>query len=130
MEERIIDSVQIGTEGGVSPSIASNWRAYLNLCDDPAFRRIVLIDSPNILGRERWDSSEVTKKVRGALQGDSKASKVQKFRAELMNAVMMGAFAEAALTVAEAEDIKMAKKEAERMMVNLFSREMVRKSLK
>jgi AcrR family transcriptional regulator len=121
MEERIIDSMHIDADSDAMAGIVANWRAYLDLCDDPSFRRIVLIDSPNILGRERWGSSAVTQKVRSALKSDSPANEVEKFREELLNAVVMGAFAEAALTVAEAEDIAMAKDEAERLMVSLFS---------
>ena len=39
-----------------------------------------------------------------------------------MNRVMMGAMAEAALMVAEADDIPMAKLEAEKLIIALFSR--------
>lgn len=41
-----------------------SWRAFLDLCIDSQFRQIVLIDEPNILGRERWLNSAVTIKVR------------------------------------------------------------------
>lgn len=121
MEERIIESIQAGAGNSAVPAIMANWRAYLDLCDDPGFRRIVLIDSPNILGRERWGSSAVMNKVRSTLKVDSLTTDVEKFREKLLHAVVLGAFAEAALTVAEAEDIAMAKEEAERLMVSLFS---------
>ena len=51
---------------------------------------------------------------------NTEADERRKFRAELMFSVVMGAFAEAALTVAEAEDIAMAKAEAEALMASLF----------
>lgn len=121
MEERIIESMNAGDASLAVPGVLANWRAYLDLCDDPGFRQIVLIDSPNILGRERWANSEVTQKLRRVLQTDSAVTKVERFRQELLQAVVMGAFAEAALTVAEATDIKMAKVEAERLMESLFS---------
>jgi hypothetical protein len=28
----------------------------MDLCEEPAFRRIILEDGPNVLGRERWSS--------------------------------------------------------------------------
>lgn len=121
MEQRIIESMQVKPGGEAMSDLLANWNAYLDLCDDPGFRQIVLIDSPNILGRERWKNSAVTQKALSALKINAAASKVEKFRAELLNAVVMGAFAEAALTVAGAEDIAMAKKEAERLMEGLFS---------
>ena len=117
MEQRIIESMSATAD---SEGILANWRAYLDLCDDAAFRRIVLVDSPNILGRERWLHSAVTEKARSALERSSN-DKVQQFRAELLNAVIMGAFTEAALMIAEADDIAMAKREAERVMAALFS---------
>ena len=122
MEQRIIDSMSVGAEGEPEVDIVDNWRAYLELCDDPAFRRIVLVDSPNILGRERWSSSAVTRKAKAALERNSAGGRRQQYRADLANAVVMGAFTEAALMIAGAEDIAMAKREAERLMVKLFGR--------
>ena len=122
MEQRIIDSMNVGAEGEPEADIVDNWRAYLELCDDPAFRRIVLVDSPNILGRERWSSSAVTRKAKAALERNSAGERRQQYRADLANAVVMGAFTEAALMIAGAEDIAMAKREAERLMVKLFGR--------
>ena len=122
MEQRIIDSMNVGAEGEPEADIVDNWRAYLELCDDPAFRRIVLVDSPNILGRERWSSSAVTRKAKVALGRNSAGGRRQQYRADLANAVVMGAFTEAALMIAGAEDIAMAKREAERLMVKLFGR--------
>lgn len=114
MEQRIIDSL---VDRG---DVLENWHAYLALCDDPGFRRIVLVDSPNVLGRERWASSVVTQRIRDAMLATSGSEPRQQFRAELMFSVVMGAFAEAALTVAEADDLAMAKEEAEALMVSLF----------
>ena len=122
MEQRIIDSIKVGAQGEPEADIVDNWHAYLELCDDPAFRRIVLVDSPNILGRERWSSSAVTRKAKAALGRNSAGARRQQYRADLVNAVVMGAFTEAALMIAGAEDIAMAKREAERLMVKLFGR--------
>ena len=115
MEQRIIDSMVDGAD------LLENWHAYLELSEDPAFRRIVLIDSPNVLGRERWPTSPVAERVRESMGTGKGADEAERFRSTLLNAVVMGAFAEAALTVAAAEDIVMAKEEAENLMVALFS---------
>ena len=122
MEQRIIDSMKVDGEDGAGAGIVENWGDYLDLCDDPAFRRIVLVDGPNILGRERWSSSAVIKKARSALGSREVGDEVQQYRAALLNAVVMGAFTEAALMIAEADDIDMAKREAENLMAALFSR--------
>ena len=115
MEQRILETMgaaDAADEGGVRAS----WRAYLDLCDDPAFRQIVLVDSPNILGRERWASSVVSNKARALLQGEEQESN---FQAELVSRVLMGAFAEAAVMMATADDLESAKRDAEELMVTL-----------
>ena len=117
MEQRIL-AVLHHDQPGVG--LVENWRAYLELCDDPAFRQVVLVDSPIVLGRERWATSPVTEKARAALgeeKGDDTAARV---RRSLRNAVFMGAFTEAALAIAEADDIDLARSEAEQLMSRLF----------
>jgi AcrR family transcriptional regulator len=122
MEERILASMNIRTATKPGAGILANWRAFLDLCDDPGFRRIVLVDSPNILGRERWATSGVSAKTRSALGYQDNLESLEQFRLAMFNRVIMGAFTEAALMVAESDDIQMARREAERLMVELFSR--------
>ena len=116
MEQRIIASLEVG-----SGQVVDHWAAFLQLCEDPAFRRIVLVDSPNILGRERWNSSQVTQTALATFAPSDAKSPRQRFRAGLFNRVAMGAFAEAALAVADAEDVDMAREEAQQLMGSLFA---------
>lgn len=120
-EQRIIESMQVVNESNDTPTGLAHWRAYLDLCDDAGFRQVVLIDSPNILGRERWGNSPVSMAVKSTLAASEPVDKAEQFRQTLLHSVVMGAFSEAALTIAEAEDISMAKAEAERLMQGLFS---------
>lgn len=123
MSERIIDTMVEDQEMDPEQVLKQSWRQFLNLCDDPGFRRVVLIDSPNILGRQQWSSSPVYIRASELVNSTQiPRSAAKKFRSALVNRVMMGAMAEAALMVAEAEDIPMAKREAERLIVNMFSR--------
>ena len=117
MERRILDLMQPGNHNALA-----NWHGFLELCEDPAFRQVVLIDSPNILGRDRWATSPVTQKAQQDISATAKPSGKQEFRATLLNRVIMGAYAEAALAVAEAEDITMARNEAELLMSKLFTK--------
>jgi hypothetical protein len=82
---------------------------------------VVLIDSPNILGRERWNNSPVSVAVRSTLTSSELGNVAEQFRSTLLQAVVMGAFAEAALTIAAADDMAMARAEAEQLMEVLFS---------
>lgn len=122
MSARILDTMDEDSSDDPDQAMQSSWRAFLDLCDDPAFRRIVLIDSPNILGRDQWSDSSVYTKASSLVGAVQRRGAVNKFRHALVNRVMMGAMAEAALMVAEAEDIPMAKREAERLIMALFSR--------
>ena len=122
MEQRIVDSIQVGDGGEPGVGIIENWRAYLALCDDPAFRQVVLIDSPNVLGRERWRHSPVSEKARAALGRRPRASKPEQYRSALLSAAIMGAFTEMALMIAEADDMATAQREAEKLIETLFSR--------
>ena len=78
--------------------LRSEWLAFLSLCNDPGFRQIVLIDSPNILGRDRWATSAVS--LRAAAAGQQGAAGNR--RHELTLRILRGAMAEAALALAEA----------------------------
>lgn len=125
MSARIMDTLlhEEGTDPGLM--LQQSWRAFLNLCDDPGFRRIVLIDSPNILGREQWATSPVyirASELVNNSHASSDASAAHRFRSGLQHRVMMAAMAEVALEVAEADDMDMAKREAERLVMALFSR--------
>lgn len=109
-ERRIIDCVESAAdpvaqnkavaEGEVLQLFQKRWRALLNLCNEPGFRRIVLIDSPNVLGRDRWTSSDVTK----SMQALSDVTARRSIELELALRIMRGAAAEAILALAEADN--------------------------
>ena len=91
------------------------------LCDDPSFRQIVLTDSPNVLGKERWQNSAVTRKALAHFK-TTKRGEAKNYRQQIFSRMLMGAFSEAALFIAEAEDIKIAKREARQLIANMFAR--------
>ncbi len=112
MEERIVATLQ-GTTGD---ELAA-WRAYLELCEDPEFRRIVLVDAPRVLGRERWAASEVTRTVASRLgRGERGESLVPDLAARML----IAALAEAALAIGEADDPVRASREAGELAARLF----------
>jgi len=121
MDERIVASMDIGSDMERGTGILANWHAFLHLCDDAGFRRIVLVDGPNILGRERWSNSTVSEKARAIMSPDGQLDSLQQYRANMFNRVILGAFTEAALLIAESDDIELARREAERLMTTLFS---------
>lgn len=78
------------------------WNAFLAKCLDPAFRRIVLLDGPNVLGRDRWTNSNVTNKSLELFFGD--ASKKRDTEVTLRKRLIIAALTELAVFVAEHED--------------------------
>lgn len=120
MEQRLLDSIHISEDARASSE--QSWHSFLNLCDDPAFRRIVLIDSPAILGRDRWSTSPVMQKARMAFNGERHDAGQASFRDELLSRVMVSAFTEIALAIAEADDIGSVRRDAEALVAILFSR--------
>jgi AcrR family transcriptional regulator len=98
-ERRIIDTIEQVSEDGVAGGdvlqlFQRRWQALLNLCNEAGFRQIVLIDSPNVLGRDRWVSSEVTRNMQALTAQRS-------IELELTLRIMRGAAAEAILALAE-----------------------------
>ncbi|KEI71739.1 TetR family transcriptional regulator [Endozoicomonas elysicola] len=117
MVSRILDIQHQPRSGDKTSRFMAIWEAFLNLCDDPGFRQVVLIDSPTILGRERWKNSPVTARAESLLLNHQQGSDGL-FRQKLLSRMAIAAMAEAALMIAEAEDIQQAKQEA-REVVNL-----------
>lgn len=101
-EHRIIDTIDQVSDGGVDDGdvlqlFQRRWKALLDLCNESGFRQIVLIDSPNVLGRDRWVSSEVTRNMQSLASLTAQRS----LELDLTLRIMRGAAAEAILALAE-----------------------------
>lgn len=117
MEQRIVASVDEAAESLPRDPILSGWRAFLDLCQEPDFRRVVLIDSPNVLGRDRWAHRAVAVAARRRLRADG--GEADDTRGLLVARMLMGAFAEAALTIAESDDPVSLSREADEVVRRL-----------
>jgi AcrR family transcriptional regulator len=56
-----LHSIDVEQEGAAD--LAQFWEAFMVFGRDPRFRQIVLVDAPNILGRDRWADSAVVHRV-------------------------------------------------------------------
>ena len=121
MIQRIIDSLQIDESDSINIRFGTNWRIFLDLCDDPHFRQIVLIDSPNVLGREIWKNGRVTLRAYAFLTESDTDDAGELFRKKLVGRMVIGALTEAALMVAEADDMDMAKIQAIQVVEKLLA---------
>lgn len=82
-------------------AIMAGWRMFVEHAQSSAFRQVLLIDAPNILGRERWYDSSVVQLTQKALRPflpDSPA------HAQLISRMLLAAMAEAALLIADDAD--------------------------
>jgi AcrR family transcriptional regulator len=82
-------------------------RAFLDVCRDPAFARIVLIDGPSVLGWEEWrriDSRYAFGIVRAALEANVAAGNLPPLAIVPLTHLYLGSLNEAALAIATAAD--------------------------
>ncbi|GAB3766194.1 TetR/AcrR family transcriptional regulator [Microlunatus parietis] len=80
---------------------------WLESCDDPAARRIVLLDGPSVLGWERW--REICKRhvlglIRAALEQGMSTGEFERAPIEPLSHALIAVADEAALYVIAAED--------------------------
>jgi AcrR family transcriptional regulator len=81
---------------------------------DPATRRLVLMDGPVVLGRERlghWLRGHVFPVIRRVIQTRSEAGLVPPHLVEPLSHLIIGAVQEAALTIGEAADPRRARRD-------------------
>ncbi len=103
MESKLSNAICRVVDSSDKPDAYAMWNAFLETCKNDEFRQIVLVDAPNILGRERWRQCSAFVEVSKILQ---------KYEldfinggGELMARMLLSAFAEAALMIGESGDI-------------------------
>lgn len=84
-----------------SLDLHAGWSAFITMCKQQDFRQIVLLDAPNVLGRQRWEKSEVVQLAEQALAPFLPASSSH---ATLITRMLLVSLAEAALVIAENSD--------------------------
>ena len=120
MESRILSAFHQDKATGDKQNPLYGWHAFLDLCSSREFRQIVLIDSPNILGRERWKTSAVVIDAKKRLRGIFKDK--SGYKAELLSRMMIGAFAEAGLSIAESDDPEHARQQANEIVNSILNK--------
>jgi AcrR family transcriptional regulator len=88
--------------------------AWLEICTEPEFQRIVLLDGPSVLGWDRW--REIGQRygaglVESGLQAAMEAGRIASHPVRPLAHLLIGALDEAALYVARADDPARARRE-------------------
>ncbi|ROS01832.1 TetR family transcriptional regulator [Sinobacterium caligoides] len=122
-ESRILTALDSIDPRASIPPLDQGLSRFLELCLDPAFRQIVLLDSPSVLGRQRWSSSAVTLRAQQqiAILLDQQQPPISRGQGLLIGRLLIANFAEIALFIAEADDFETAKNEAEALLRRSFN---------
>jgi AcrR family transcriptional regulator len=98
-------------------------RAFLDACDEPAVKQIGLTDAPSVLGWKEWREVDLRYGLglmRASLGGAMEAGVLRRSPIEPLSHLLLAAMAEAALMIANADDPKAARKEAEAGLTELL----------
>ena len=118
MELQLAQRLQASRAAEQKTSMTAGWDAFLEIAEDKHFQQIVLIDAPNILGRERWSTSSVVVTARQMLL-DSQPD-ISELKAELLTRMIIAALAEAALMIAETRDVAGFTKDVSELLESVF----------
>jgi len=98
--------------------------AFLDVCLEPAHRRICLIEAPSVLGYEEWrgiGASYSLGLLRTALEVAMEAGRIEPQPVETLAHLLLGALAEGSLVLARAEDTEVARAEVGRTFSRLLA---------
>jgi AcrR family transcriptional regulator len=99
LEQDLVDALDNSLQAGGSRLSQAGWQAFLDMSSNRQFRQVVLVDAPNILGRERWANGVVIIKVRELFKAIQPG--ISERKSELFFRMLIAALAEAALMTAE-----------------------------
>jgi AcrR family transcriptional regulator len=93
--------------GGPLDARRAGARAFLDACEDPAVRRIALIDAPSVLGWEEWREIGVRYGfglIQATLEAAMDAGVIERQPVRPLAHLLLGSLDEAAMLVARADD--------------------------
>jgi AcrR family transcriptional regulator len=125
VEGQLVERIAARIEGIADPweLMVTGTRSFLDACEDPAVKQITLIDAPAVLGWREWreiDERYGLGLMRAALGGAIEAGVLKAMPLETMSHLLLGALAEAAFVIANADDPDAARKEAEAALIELL----------
>jgi AcrR family transcriptional regulator len=122
LAQRIYDAAM--REPRVEKRLEVGCEAYLDACLDRGLQRIVLVDSPSVLGWDFWheiDERYSLGQIREALKAGMKAGYFEKQAPEALAQVLFGALNEAGLFIARADDPAAARRQVGRTISRLIA---------
>jgi AcrR family transcriptional regulator len=125
VEEDLVADIASRMEGASDPweVMVTGTRAFLDACDRPAVKQIALVDAPAVLGWREWrqvDERYGLGLMKAALGGAMEADVLREAPLDSLSHLMLGALAEAAFVIANADDPATARIEAEAALFALL----------
>lgn len=101
LENELADAIR-NIEANSPGELMAIWHVFIQTCRQHDFRRIVLLEAPIVLGRERWQNNQVVQLASDIL--DKRLQGLPAAQKALITRMLLVALAEAALLIGEAED--------------------------
>lgn len=125
VEQELVETTAARMEGTEDPwdLLVTGMRAFLDACTDPSLRQIGLVDGPAVLGWMEWreiGNRYVFGLVTFGLQTAMDAGVLRRADVKQLAHLFIGAFGEAAMVLANAEDPKTARVEVEETLLVLM----------
>ena len=125
VEQDMVEAIAGGAEDGEGPVdlLLGAARRFLNLCMDPAWTRIPLIDAPSVLGWGEWREIDMRYGLglaTAALTAAMDAGEIRRAPIRPLAHVLLAAMGEAGLMIATAEDSAAESAEVEPTLVGLI----------
>ena len=125
VEAEVCQAVIAAAAKGRDPvdRVVRGTRAYLELCTEPAVRRITLQEGPAVLGWETWheiDSAYFFGILAAGVDEAMRAGQLVRQPLEPLTHLLVGAITQAALVLARAEDPAAARRELDRSFKRLI----------
>jgi AcrR family transcriptional regulator len=98
--------------------------AFLDVCAEPDYREIVLLQGPIALGWQRWrelDHQHLGRILTDGVRALLDARLIHEHPAELLAGAIYGALTEISLTIATADDPKLARAQAGQLAIDLLT---------
>ncbi|MFD4402480.1 TetR/AcrR family transcriptional regulator [Nocardia sp. NPDC058499] len=117
LEQQAAQRVRAAIDSSADPveRVGHAMDAFLDICTEPAYRHIVLLQGPIALGWRRWrevDQRHLSGLVVEGAQHLLDAGRIQPYPPELLAGAIYGALTEMSLTIAESDDLTLSRARA------------------
>ncbi len=125
VESDLVERIAARMQGVSDPweVMVTGTRAFLDACGEPAIKQIALTDAPAVLGWREWreiDERYGLGLMKAALRGAMEAGVLRAAPLDQLSHLMLGALAEAAFLIANADDPALARERAEQALFALL----------